>query len=89
MECGGSDAEMAMGVIVARHYFQAQTGVVAERKDFVSWDIDMYDAEQALLTNSQVRRSDVWHAASARPALAGSHAHDRCRGKSIAHNHAL
>jgi len=84
-----SQGSVPLSVIGPEHYYQPQTGSVVLRDDFVSWDTDMYDATQPLLTNSQIRRRDAWSATSACPAEPGSEGHDRCRGKGLAANDAL
>ena len=84
-----SHGSVPLEVIGPRFYHLPQTRRVVQRDDYVSWDTDMYDASQPLLTNSQVRRRDVWSASSACPAEGGSEAYDRCRGKGLARNDAL
>jgi hypothetical protein len=84
-----SHGSVPLEVIGPAFYHLPQTRSVVQRDDYVSWDTDMYDASQPLLTNSQVRRRDVWSANSACPAEGGSEAYDRCRGKGLAGNDAL
>ncbi len=84
-----SHVSVPLDVIGPAFYHLPQTHSRVERDDYVSWDTDMYDASQPLLTNSQVRRRDVWSATSACPAEGGSEAHDRCRGAGRRANDAL
>ena len=89
VEGGKSHVSVPLDVIGPAFYHLPQTHSMVERDDYVSWDTDMYDASQPLLTNSQVRRRDVWSTTSACPAEGGSEALDRCRGAGRGANDAL